>query len=61
MRGEAFSQSGATACLYAYSTVFVSQKKYSSIVFGKSSPPQNHQLIVYYYELEHSVDGFVGE
>jgi hypothetical protein len=31
------------------------------MVFRKSTPPQNHQLIVYYIWLEQQVDGFVGD
>jgi len=39
----------------------LSHKMYLLISFRKSTPPQNRQLIVYYYQLKYQVDGFVGE
>jgi hypothetical protein len=34
---------------------------YSAISFRKSNPTKNRQPIVYYYQLKHEVDGFVGQ
>jgi hypothetical protein len=42
-------------------TTTLSHIMHSWINFRKSAPPQNRQLIVYYYQLKYCVDGFVGE
>ena len=41
--------------------VALSHIVYSSIGFRKSNPPQNGQVVVYYYNSKHEVVGFVGE
>ena len=43
------------------SVVGLSHRTYLSISFRVSSPPQNRQIILYDYQLEYEVDGFVGE
>jgi hypothetical protein len=42
-------------------TMLSSHRMYSLIGFKKFTPPQNRQIIVFYYLLKYQVDGFEGK
>ena len=57
--GEATFEKGSDENPRPVFRLNLSHRKYSSMGFRRSTPPQNRQLIVYYYQLKYEVDGLV--